>query len=78
MRHGIFRLGAVDRVAVRTALLHELGTPVPGRQAAIRRCEGSLSWFRQEHRADRDVVCADQPVAGAQTLVAFDGRGTPV
>ena len=33
---------------------------------------------RQKHRADHYPVCADQPVAGAQTLVARDGRDAPV
>ncbi|KAB2928677.1 MAG: transposase [Dechloromonas sp.] len=52
--------------------------PFPGGQAAIRLCQGSLSRPRQEYRADRDAVRPDQPLAGTQTIVAFDGRGAPV
>jgi hypothetical protein len=47
-------------------------------KAAIRFHQGSLSRTQEEHRANRDLVCAGQPVAGTQAIVAPRGRGAPV
>ena len=56
----------------------EVSPFVPGDQAAIRFHQGSLSRTQEEHRANRDLVCALQSVDGTSSFDAYDRRGTPV
>ncbi|MEO4047486.1 hypothetical protein AAFN46_10400, partial [Pseudomonas sp. CAU 1711] len=51
---------------------------VPGDQAPVRLHQGALPWLGQEHRATGDVVCAIEPVDGAQTFAGECRRGASV